>query len=163
MQIQLGALRPPAKRIRDLNLSSLDRSFEFTSDRKTQDIIDRLKEHADYWWVPIVEKIGGKVTDVVNARLLYDKRIPPDKTIDENLKAVETDPALKDLRNLHGQSFFMPVGLDDDASETASAMAKRGIVVGIVQDEKGDAKQCFTKQDLQGLQPALQPAPTATP
>ncbi len=145
LRIQLAALRPKVHQIRELSLTTLNTEFVFGGSIVKTDVLKKLDNYRGYWWVPVLE--GDHVKDVIHARVFWTTGADTD-TIDNISSKLDTDPALSSLKQLHGPSFFTRVTLDDNTSETLALMDKNGAVVGIVEDERGKATYCFTKQDL---------------
>jgi hypothetical protein len=157
LRIQLASLRPQVHRIKDLPLTPLNRNFEFLESAMRKDVLPKLDENPGYWWVPVME--GDKVKDVLHARAFWAGG--PGSTENDTIADI-TSKLDKDatLSKLHGPSFFTRIKLDDEVDETFALMNKTGAVVGIVEDEKGRATFCFTKQDMVTAQKTWEGAPS---
>lgn len=157
LNIQRDMLHSATKRdrIKDLALTTMNSTFNFTPKTIVDEVVKELGNHADYWWIPVLDQEGnGTLYEVIHARVFWDDQVKA-KTIAEliellNQKAQEKSD--KDYGKLHGASFFITVTLDESIAAAASKMKKSGAVVGVVVDEKGRPTHCFTKQNLQVAQ-----------
>jgi CBS domain len=130
-------------------LTAMNKDFMFNADTKKEDVLKGLEDHADYWWVPILDKDGkGTLEDIVHARVLWNVAFGNDAPLSKIISETDADTK-SDLKKLHGASFFMTVSLDEKISAVLDKMVKTGAVVGVVVDEKNKPTYCFTKQDLQ--------------
>jgi len=138
------------ERMRDLTLRAMNIEFMFNSDKTKTDVIIKLDNYPDYWWVPVMDKEArGILVDIVHARVFWDKEVKDDQIISDILKAIDKD---SDKSKLHGPEFFLSVSPDDKISEVLDRMKKSGAAIGVVVDVKGKPSYCFTRQDIMILQ-----------
>lgn len=154
LRIQQDALRGPPRVefIKDATFTAMNTEFMFRSGAKKADVLKGLKDHIDYWFVPVLDDAGnGTLEDIVHSRVFWEAGFEDSDHLGKILSEIDTVAAHKDLRKLHGPSFFIKVTPGDKASDVFDKMDKGGVVVGIVVDEKGKPVYCFTKIDLQNL------------
>jgi hypothetical protein len=154
MEIQQQALGglPKLERIRDLNLSAMNKEFMFKPASKKKEVIEKLElsNNKGYWWVPVLDKDGeGILVDIINARVFSEPSFNDEDEISKILSDIDTNPNFKAKYGVHhGDSFFVSVKLDDKIAEVSDMMSKSGAAVGVIVDEKGKPAYCFTKQFL---------------
>jgi hypothetical protein len=125
----------------------------FMSTATKKDVVDGLSQHPDFWWVPVLDKEGkGVLEDIVHARVFWAATIADTDPISKILSDLNKSPALKDMKALHGSTFFITASLDDKIADLSDKMTKLGTVVGIVVDDKGKPTYCFTKQNITSTQ-----------
>jgi len=154
LQIQKEALTGQAKfgRMKDLTLTAMNTDFIFNLDAKKSDVMDGLKDHVDYWFVPVLDAAGnGTLQDVIHSRVFWEPTIADASPLSKIMGDLDTLPALSQLKKLHGNSFYVTATLDDKLSRVSDDLAKSGAVVGIVVDDKGKPTHCFTRIDLQNI------------
>jgi hypothetical protein len=148
LRIQQEALRgvPKPERIRELALKAMNKEFMFNPTAIKSDVIGKLTQYSDYWWVPVLDEGGkGILVDIIHARVFWDTTFKDNDPISKIVSDIDIMPNLKAL---HGASFFVQVALDDKIADVIGNMKKSGAVVGVIVDEKGKPTYCFTKQDL---------------
>jgi len=158
LRIQLQALRPQAHRIKDLPLSTLDEEFVFAVDSTKTQVLTKLEARHGFWWVPVLDA-QGKIYDVVHARVFWDPKVDAGWAISDIIEHLDTDKALEALKPLHGASFFTTVMLEDEVNDAASLMERTKAVVGIVKDDSGKARFCFSRQDMDTARRAWESSP----
>jgi hypothetical protein len=138
--------------LRDLSLTAMNREFMFQLNKKKSDVIAGLDKNKDYTFVPILDSSGsGALVDVIHSRVFWDGRFAGDEEISAIIQKLDSEANLKDLRELHGDSFFVKVHSNDKVAEVLESMNKRAISVGIERDEKESPTRCFTKTELRSL------------
>lgn len=151
LRIQQEGLRGAARRqqIKDLTLTVMNRSFLFTPTTTRGAVLKALGDNAHYWWVPVLARSGsGALEDVIHARAFWATTFTDGDSIEKIASSLDTDPALQELKPLHGGSFFVRASPDDGIDVVAELMNKARAVVGVVVDDKGKPTHCFTKQDI---------------
>lgn len=148
LKIQQGTFQGITKleRIRDLTLKTMNKEFMFNSDKTKSDVINKLDNYPDYWWVPVMDKDAkGILVDVVHARVFWDKEVKDNEIISNIVDNIDKE---SDKAKLHSFAFFLSVSLDDKIADVLDRMKKSGAAIGVVVDEKGKPSYCFTRQDI---------------
>lgn len=135
-------------RIKDLALTTMNKDFMFKRETSSKDIATALEQHADYWWVPVLDNEGnGILEDVIHARVFWRQSSPlaEGSPLSSLLEEISKDESLS---KLHGPSFFIKAAPNDKIADTVRKMSSTGAVIGIVVDDKGKPSYWFTKQNL---------------
>jgi hypothetical protein len=154
LRIQQEGLRGPPRvdMIKDAAFTAMNKDFMFRPDAKKSDVLAGLKQHVDYWFVPVLDGTGnGTLEDVIHSRVFWESTFKDDDLLSKIISDLDTVPGLKDFKKLHGPGFFLKVSPGDKVSEVYDSMGKTGAVVGVVVDDKVKPAYCFTKIDLQNL------------
>lgn len=138
--------RGPEK-IGDLSLTAINSDFVFSPGSKKEQVVDKLKAHPSYWFLPELRE-NGSLQDVLHSRLLWAADFQPTDTLDQIVTRIDSDDAFQDLRSFHGAAFFAPVKPDQMISEVSNQMDQKKIEVGIVVDPGGRPTHCFTQTEL---------------
>lgn len=144
--------KPRFERIRDLTLTVMNNEFMFPPDAAKKTIADRLRDNANYWFVPELDGTQrGILQDVIHARVFWDDRFADDMKLSAILAQIDRDGRLEDLRSHHGDAFYMTATPNDEIAVVASRMTQRKVEVGIVVDGEGRPTHCFTQRELRAL------------
>jgi hypothetical protein len=153
LEIQQQTLqgKPKLERIRDLTIAAMNKEFMFNPDSTKKEVVEKLTNYIDYWWVPVLDKDGkGILEDIIHARVFWDTTFTENDPISKIV--VDIDTASNPFGKLHGASFFVKVALDDKIADVLGNMNKSGAAVGVIVDEKGKPAYCFTKQYILAAQ-----------
>ncbi|WP_417912059.1 hypothetical protein, partial [Candidatus Electronema sp. TJ] len=150
LKIQYEAIRNTSKRdcVKDIALTTINKDFMFKRETSSKDVALALEQHADYWWVPVLDNEGkGILEDVLHARVFWRQSslLAEDSPLSSLIEEISKDESLS---RLHGSAFFIKAALDDKISDTIRKMDSAGAVIGIVVDDRGKPSYCFTKQNL---------------
>lgn len=157
LRIQQETLHGVSKpeRISELALTAMNKEFMFHPNTAKKDVIDKLKNYPDYWWVPVLDAGGrGILEDIIHARVFWDDDFTSDKKISEIRSAIEdsnSEPG-KTFGKLRGPSLFVKAAPADNISEVVGRMKESGAAVGVIVDEEGRPTYCFTKHNLLNVQ-----------
>lgn len=141
--------------IKDINLTPLNKDFEFNLEATVEDVMTKLNENVDYWFVPVLE--GQKMKDVIHTEALWryinenpekDQIKPGQAKLSEVIKYINEKQHTK-ADKLHG--FFREVKMDDNVEMVLGTMNMSGASVGIVCDEQGKPTHCFSRKDLRSF------------
>lgn len=158
IQQQAARGRPELAVIKDINPAPINPHFKFTPKNEVGDVIKKLEENVDYWFVPIVE--GEKLKDIIHSEAFWrysksdqykDKEAKKEKNeIEDVINFIETSEEVKQKKDkLHG--FFLQVAMDDSVKTISNMMETKGASVGVVCDKNGKPTHCFSRRDIKSF------------
>ena len=133
--------------IRDIKPTPLNPDFTFSFDTYVEDVIKKLRERVDYWFVPIIENERLKDTIHEKAFRQYKDEEHKGKKISDLINYIKTSKKFVQIRNRF-HKFFVEVSMDDSVHEVSSIMNEKNADVGIVCDKNNKPTHCFSRRDL---------------
>jgi len=135
--------------VMDIHPMDLNPSFQFNLDSDVEEVLKKLEENVDYWFVPIIE--NGRLKDTVHTEAFWRYRqINKEGKVKDVIKYIEEEDSLQQKRTkLHG--FFVKVKMDDVVHEVAEKMNKNHATVGIVCDNEDKPTHCLSINDLRSF------------
>lgn len=133
----------------DIHPMNLNPSFQFNLDSDVEEVLKKLGENVDYWFVPIIE--NGRLKDTVHTEAFWRYRQQNEGgKVKDVIKYIEEENSLQQKRTkLHG--FFVEVKMDDLVQEVSDKMSKNHATVGIVCDKDDKPTHCFSINDLRSF------------
>lgn len=150
--------RPELELVKNINLTPISPNFKFSLDTNVMEVLAKLGENVDYWFVPVVEK--EKLKDTIHTEAFwryfkeeydgYKQSKNEEPKIKEVIDYIEANKNLEQKRKkLHG--FFLEVKMDDLLQEVSKKMDIGEKSVGIVCDQENKPTHCFSKKDLRSF------------
>ncbi|UCC79273.1 MAG: CBS domain-containing protein [Candidatus Zixiibacteriota bacterium] len=144
--------------IEDINPAPINPHFKFTTKNEVSDVIKKLEENVDYWFVPVIE--AEKLKDIIHSEAFWryyksvqyeEKETKEEKNeIEDVIKFIETAEEVKQKKDkLRG--FFLQVAMDDSVKTISNMMEREGVSVGVVCDKNGMPTHCFSRRDIRSF------------
>ncbi|UCE67732.1 MAG: hypothetical protein JSU85_06930 [Candidatus Zixiibacteriota bacterium] len=144
--------------IEDINPTPINPQFKFTEKNEVENVIKKLNENVDYWFVPIIE--AEKLKDIIHSEAFWryyksdeykDKEAKGARNeIEDVIKFIESSKEVEQKKDkLRG--FFLRVTMDDSVKGISNMLEIKGASVGVVCDKNGRPTHCFSRRDIQSF------------
>jgi CBS domain containing-hemolysin-like protein len=144
--------------IKDINLTPFNPHFLFNLNSLLNDVLSKLDENVDYWFVPILDTRKEKIIDIIHTEALWRYKVenPKNKTEEELRKVNISDIIDFIMDKPPGQSsklrgFYTIVKMDYKIEDVLNEMNRTGANVGIVCNDNDKPTHCFSRKDLQSF------------
>ena len=160
LKIQQEAIKDRSESavIEDINPTPINPQFKFTAKNEVKNVIEKLTENVDYWFVPIIE--AERLKDIIHSEAFW-RYYKSDEYKDKEAKGarievkdvigfIESSKEVEQKKDkLHG--FFLPVTMDDSVKGISNMLEIKGVSVGVVCDKNGRPTHCFSRRDIQSF------------
>ena len=133
--------------ISDMHPMPLNPSFQFKLDSNIEEVLNKLGENVDYWFVPVIE--NGKLMDIVHTEAFWRFQQKNESgTVKDVIDYIDNQLKQKSTK-LHG--FYITTRMDELVSNASDCMSRNHATVGIVCDKNEKPTHCFSSGDLRSF------------